>query len=902
MSSVSVDSIAEQRKTPWPALASVLCGLTAAWAAASSLGLYGAPLTRAIIWVLLGAAWLLGARGSTTRDERADISPWRIATSLLAFALGALLLSSTDPGARVAAVAAIWAALPARDARLHRDTTRALLVFAVYVFAVRAVPAVWYLAKLGNITSFGMTFFGSDILVLALAFHLLRLRGLPDLRRRVALTFALCLGVHALYLVAFWTFAGIGTAAGEAIASGELEGAALAKEEFWRELLTSQVWNMPSLAATLQLVLCAALLRRARRGEGGGEAETIAPAQGLAPRFGLASACALVALAAFVPAWLSLPFGKSTLEGKRIVTFEKVYGNWDVPKHGDYGRLSIGMYGMLETFVTSLGATFVRSPDLSEADLEDADVLVLIYPNKDWEPGQLERIDRYVRDGGALLVMGEHTTVEESGGARYNDVLEPTGMQIAFDTAEAYVGGWLQSYDRMQHPSSVDLDGDHNDYGIVAGASVDIAWPARPLLFGRWGWNDPGELSKKDSSYMGNRKYDLGERIGDLVLAAEQDYGDGVIMAFGDPSTMTNGITMGAHEYSSRLLAWLASRPSAPSSWWRQLSGLAAIVVLLALIARGAGFPLVLAGLAFSYSLSTSGELCRAWTKVLPDGRQQGKPNMLAYFDCAHFGRWSDESWREHGTMGLRMTLNRNGYQCLELRDFDEARLERAGLLVSLAPRREFDAEERQLLRRWVADGGLFFVSASYPDRRASTELLADFGFEIGRVEGSLDREPQPMGHMKSPYHQWPDGAQVFVRFHEGWPVADIAANVPPTDLASVQAMLPEHSRRMNQWLLNAALSETMPATPKLPPARVLAYGTGNRPTMMMRRCGLGAFVVVADSLFGINRNLERVDGSKFEQLRENADFWRWLLCHMRGDPQPWYPPHPKSREAKEAK
>ena len=48
--------------------------------------------------------------------------------------------------------------------------------------------------------------------------------------------------------------------------------------------------------------------------------------------------------------------------GKKIVLFEKGFLNWLRPQHGDYGRLSIGMYGMVPDYLRSLGATVVVAP------------------------------------------------------------------------------------------------------------------------------------------------------------------------------------------------------------------------------------------------------------------------------------------------------------------------------------------------------------------------------------------------------------------------------------------------------------------------------------------------------------------------------------------------------------
>jgi len=37
---------------------------------------------------------------------------------------------------------------------------------------------------------------------------------------------------------------------------------------------------------------------------------------------------------------------------------------------------------------------------------------VLLYPDKPWKPGQVDRIRKYVKDGGTLLLFGEHTVRE----------------------------------------------------------------------------------------------------------------------------------------------------------------------------------------------------------------------------------------------------------------------------------------------------------------------------------------------------------------------------------------------------------------------------------------------------------------------------------------------------------
>ena len=52
------------------------------------------------------------------------------------------------------------------------------------------------------------------------------------------------------------------------------------------------------------------------------------------------------------------------MESKKVVVWEEGYLNWLRPKHDDYGRLSIGMYGMLGDYVESLGGELTKGESL----------------------------------------------------------------------------------------------------------------------------------------------------------------------------------------------------------------------------------------------------------------------------------------------------------------------------------------------------------------------------------------------------------------------------------------------------------------------------------------------------------------------------------------------------------
>ena len=70
---------------------------------------------------------------------------------------------------------------------------------------------------------------------------------------------------------------------------------------------------------------------------------------------------------------------------------------------------------------------------------------------------------------------------------------------------------------------------------------------------------------------------------------------------------------------------------------------------------------------------------------------------------------------------------------------------------------------------------------------------------------------------------------------------------------------------------------------------KVIAYGRGNKPIIVLRDVGDGKVVVIGDTGFAMNKNLERKDGRPFEGMRENADFWRWFITRLTDRPQ-WIP------------
>jgi hypothetical protein len=271
--------------------------------------------------------------------------------------------------------------------------------------------------------------------------------------------------------------------------------------------------------------------------------------------------------------------------------------------------------------------------------------------------------------------------------------------------------------------------------------------------------------------------------------------------------------------------------------------------MLLALfIASAAGPPSRLAVVAVVVAGSSSfyGAADRQPEGVVPQGRlaaqHEATPAGLAYIDASHLEGFSDLDWGFDAINGLALNLNRNGYLALSLPKITPARLAQAELLVLIAPAKPFSFDERRYVREFVTRGGVLICTVGAEDSAGSQPLLAEFGLSVPRspVPTAGDwREPGPMGRFRAIVPELdPTGRnEAGVRFHAGWPVTAEASH-----------------------------------------SEVLVTGQRNEPIVVLRAVGRGRVVLIGDSHFPLNKNLEYITGDPFEGAYENADFWRWLL------------------------
>jgi hypothetical protein len=427
--------------------------------------------------------------------------------------------------------------------------------------------------------------------------------------------------------------------------------------------------------------------------------------------------------------------------------------DWGRPAFGRYGAHSGGSFGLLPNYLAAYGYE-VRSGPLTTENLEGARAVVLLSLPESLEPGEKERLLAFVEAGGGLIIWGEHTGL---GRIREptNDLLASlpgAPIRLKFDSAVPVRQGWAEGLTLLPHPVVYGVR-DPLDLVIAVGASLEISPPARPIIVGRFGHSDAGDETNQARNYVGDMRYNPGERLGDVVLAAGVRYGLGHIVVLGDTTPLGSVNLMTTMPFQARLLDWVTARSA---SGWRLvmrngwLAGLLLLAAAACLFRAPSRITLVGAALILGLTLALIGYVNDAQAAPpVPAG-------PIAYVDMSHQERFDRLLWEDTSIGGLDYNLVRNGTLPLLLHKVDSKMLASAELLLVIAPGQPFSAREIQTISSWVKNGGHLLVSAGWEESEASVPLLAAFGLEVGNI---------PLGPAEA------ERETGLVRFHEAWPV-----------------------------------------------------------------------------------------------------------------------------------
>jgi len=401
--------------------------------------------------------------------------------------------------------------------------------------------------------------------------------------------------------------------------------------------------------------------------------------------------------------------------------------------------------------------------------LAECDVLVVKVPTARYTPEEVEHIERFVENGGGLLLIGEHTNVFNSG-TYLNDIAARFDFGFRHDCLfdidtpfEQLYRPPLVPHPIVQHMPPMDFAVSCSiDPGTGSGRAAIRATGLRSL---------PADYHA--SNYYPQVEDRADARYGAFVQLWAMDHAAGRIAAFGDSTIFSNFSTFepGKAELMLGMLEWLNHR--APSGNPQPV-----LIVLGLLLAAGALIPgrrwpggriVLLSGVLLG--VTSAGVAVRAMHRSAMPVPKALRPFTHVVIDrtvCdSPLSRSGFISGQADGFGIFERWILRLG--CFTSRR--EGRDAFSGdLLVFLNPRREVDADFRRQLADYVGAGGKVLIVDS-PANTASTAnaLLHPFGMQIVA-------SPLPAGPLQTPAG-WPAGvpAQNAGQVEGGTPLIRIA-------------------------------------------------------------------------------------------------------------------------------
>jgi hypothetical protein len=313
----------------------------------------------------------------------------------------------------------------------------------------------------------------------------------------------------------------------------------------------------------------------------------------------------------------------------------------------------------------------------------------------------------------------------------------------------------------------------------------------------KYGYSDMGDPANADMAYLGDRRHNPGERIGDIVLVAEVGYGKGRVLVFGDTSPFQNLALTSSSSYVQRVFQRLTGRRSSDHEPLRLMLLLIA-VIFLGHSGRALGhsvFAWVVLAVALTLAASAAGRF-----GAIPSPKMINLPKAVV--DFSHGERFDEFTWYHDCIGGLKLNLARNGYAPLLMRTFDEPLVKDSEILVIIAPSKPFSSSEEEVVNDFMGRGGILILSTGYEEKDHSEPILDSLKVALKNV---------PLAHFET------EALGDTIRFAEAWPL----------DVYATEA------------------------------TEVCRYPGMEDPVMVFIPRGRGGALVIGDSQFLLNDNLE---------------------------------------------
>jgi hypothetical protein len=382
---------------------------------------------------------------------------------------------------------------------------------------------------------------------------------------------------------------------------------------------------------------------------------------------------------------------------------------------------------------------------ISDNVLGNCDVLVVKTPTSRYGREEIDAIERFVEQGGGLLLMGEHTNVFNTG-TFINEIADVFGFRFRYDC----LFGIDSVFEQLYHPPLIPHPIIQQMPPLDFAVSCSIE-PGRSL--GRVVIRSTG-LKNLPADYHASNFYpqvqDRAEmRYGAFMQLWAKRHGTGRVVGFTDSTIFSNfaAFEPGKAELMLGMLEWLNHRNSRPDLR-PFLIGLGLVLsaagLILAKQKQGAWVILLSAGMLGWGISAVSARAIHRHSMSLPKSTRPMVKVIIDRTICSGpLSRSGFISGQKDGFGIFERWILRLGYFT---RENEAAGAFTGTLLVFLSPNQTVSEQFRDALVEYVTAGGKVLILDS-PENSGSTanSLLYPFGLTVNRsrqLNGSLKAQP----------------------------------------------------------------------------------------------------------------------------------------------------------------
>ena len=532
-------------------------------------------------------------------------------------------------------------------------------------------------------------------------------------------------------------------------------------------------------------------------------------------------------------------FDISSQKNKKILFYENGFFDLKVPTFEKFGALEGGLFGLLPEYLANYGYTYeTLKGDVKKERLKGVGIFVVTNPQKDWTDDELLTIWNFVNKGGSLLVMGDHTNIMGTQPV-LNKLLEPVHMKFNFDSGFPCRGEWKYCLSTFLHPITSHVKNYH-DMSISVGATLSVQYPSFPVVIGKYGFSDFGDYFNTQGAYLGNYTYELGEKIGDVILVAANNYGKGKVLVFGDTSSFQNGaLSTSFPHFVFQIFEWLSQSKGQSYHPILTMMIICLLIFTFYFFNKNASFVMIV--ISISIFCAT---LVVVQSITMKNYQFKHANEKKLWVSMSNNERLALLPFQRNSCGALLNNALRNGFITYFMEKFDIKTIMKGKVFISVAPAKAFTQQEVGQLKAFMHQGGLVIISTGYNDKSGSLPILKAFDLDISGT---------PLGPV--PIVKDKKSSKDDLQFVSAWPIVDVSPGFE-------QNLLKVRISKKSISYVNGKAILTKGSERKFVPVRNdidIIYRHKAYAIVISKKVGKGYLVVIADSLFLGEKNIEDI-------------------------------------------